>query len=144
MTVMAELDRCWPWLAAAAARGRERGLAKAELAQMLACGQAMLWPGEDGALVTQCVITPEGRFLHCWLGGGALETLLALRPGVEAWGRTMGCEFASIEGRKGWDRVFRPFGYVRVGDELRKRLWAAREKPPRTRPRPSRPPTRNG
>jgi len=122
MGVVDELDRCWPWLAAAAGRGRERGLRKAELAELIARGQAMLWSGEEGALVTQCLITPEGRFLHCWLGGGALRALLGLRPGVEAWGRAMGCEFASIEGRKGWDRVFQPFGYVRAGDELRKRL----------------------
>jgi hypothetical protein len=117
-----QLERCWPWLAAAAARGRERGLSKAELAELLLSGQAMLWPGEGGALVTQCVAAPEGRFLHCWLGGGALEALLALRPGVEAWGRAMGCDFASIDGRRGWDRVFRRFGYVTTGDELRKRL----------------------
>lgn len=117
-----EFERCWPWLAAALARGEERGLSKAALWDVLARGQAMLWPGDGGALVTQCLITPEGRFLHCWLGGGALRTLLALRPGVEAWGRAMGCEYASIDGRKGWERVFRPFGYGRCGAELRKRL----------------------
>ncbi|HTK33864.1 MAG TPA: hypothetical protein VL358_01085 [Caulobacteraceae bacterium] len=122
MCITNELERCWPWLAAAAARGRERGLTKVELGALLLAGRAMLWPGEDGALVTQCLITPEGQFLHCWLGGGSLRTLLALRPGVEAWGRAMGCEQASIDGRKGWDRMCRPLGYRRVGNELRKTL----------------------
>jgi hypothetical protein len=122
MTIEGELERCWPWLAAAAARGREAGLSKAELLRLLLRGEAMLWPGEAGALVTQCIATPEGRFVHCWLGGGGLRTLLDLRPGVEAWGRVMGCDYASIEGRKGWDRVFRPFGYGRAGADLRKRL----------------------
>jgi hypothetical protein len=122
MRLLEEFERCWPWLAAAAARGRQAGLTKAELAALLLRGQAMLWPGEGGALVTQCVATREGRFLHCWLGGGDLSALLELRPGVEAWGRAMGCDYASIEGRKGWDRVFRPFGYWRDGEDLRKRL----------------------
>lgn len=82
----------------------------------------MLWPGDRAAILTECVIRPEGRFLHCWLAGGDLHELMALRPGIEAWGRAMGCEIASIEGRRGWDRIFRPFGYERVEDELRKVL----------------------
>jgi len=122
MSLAQEFERCWPWLAPALARGNERGLTRAELQRLILSGRAMLWPGEGGALVTECVATPEGRFLHCWLGGGDLRALLALRPGLEAWGRAMGCEMASIEGRKGWDRVFRPFGYARFGTELRKRL----------------------
>lgn len=122
MSLLDEFERCWPWLAAAAARGRDRGLSKRQLRDLLLRGQAMLWPAEEGALVTFCQVTDEGRFLHCWLGGGRLKTLLELRPGVEAWGRAMGCEYASIEGRKGWDRVFRPFGYWRDGAELRKIL----------------------
>lgn len=117
-----EFERCWPWLAAALARGDRAGLSRDELKALLLEGQAMLWPGEGGALVTQCVIRPEGRFLHCWLGAGSLRGLLELRPGVEAWGRVMGCQIASLEGRRGWDRVFRPFGYVRNGSELRKEL----------------------
>jgi hypothetical protein len=122
MPLADEFERCWPWLAPALARGDERDLTKDELKRLINCGLAMLWPGEGGALVTECVITPEGRFLHCWLGGGDLKTLLALRPGLEAWGRAMGCDQASIQGRRGWGRVFQPFGYVRNGTELRKRL----------------------
>ena len=112
----------WPWLAPALARGDERGLSKSELKRLISNGQAMLWPGEGGALVTQCVATPEGRFLHVWLGGGSLGTLEALRPGVEAWARAMDCQWTSIEGRRGWGRVFRAAGFVRLGRELRKRL----------------------
>ena len=120
MSILEQLERCWPWLAAAAARGDQPS--KAALSDLFQSGGAMLWPGESGALVTQCVATPEGRFLHIWLGGGSLRGVLALQPGVEAWGRVMGCEFVSIEGRKGWDRVCRRFGYRRSGKELRKKL----------------------
>ncbi len=116
------LDRCWPWLAAALARGRDARLSREALAARLATGQAMLWPGEGAALVTECLITPEGRCLHVWLGGGRLAALMALRPGVEAWGRAMGCDYATIDGRRGWDRVFRRHGYHRCGEELRKNL----------------------
>lgn len=122
MSLESEFERCWPWLAPALARGDQPDLSKAGLWAEVAAGRAMLWPGEDGALVTECLATPAGRLLHCWLGGGELSTLANLRPGVEAWGRAMGCEFASIDGRRGWDRVFRPFGYRPVGTELRKQL----------------------
>lgn len=113
----AHLALCWPWLAKANPEvGRDL------LAERLGSQRAQLWPGEGGALVTELIDTPEGRYLHVWLGGGRLRALLDMRAGLEAWGRQQGCDFASIRGRKGWDRVFARFGYRRVGDELVKGL----------------------
>jgi len=111
------LALCWPWLARANPEVR-----RDHLAQLLTAQQAQLWPGEGGALVTQLITLPEGKFVHVWLGGGRMRSLLDMRAGVEAWGRQQGCDFASINGRKGWDRVFEPFGYTRMGDELVKEL----------------------
>lgn len=83
-------------------------------------GRAQFWPGEGGAIITQCVANADGRFLHVWLGAGEMAELLALKPGIEAWGRAQGCEFASINGRPGWARVHRDFEMV--DGELRKAL----------------------
>lgn len=87
-------------------------------------GRAQLWPGEQSFLITQCVQADDGtRAIHAWLGGGILSELAELRPGVEAFGRAMGAQFATIDGRPGWRRFYEKAGY-RLDDDgvLRKAL----------------------
>lgn len=95
---------------------------EAELIAEIAAGRAQLWPGETAAMVTQCVVEPQGRALHVWLAGGDLAGIMALKPGVEAWGRAMGCQYVTIEGRAGWARVLRRSGYLPVGRLLKRML----------------------
>ena len=95
---------------------------EAELVAELRAGRAQLWPGETAAMVTQCVNRPDGRALHVWLAGGDLAGVLALKPGVEAWGRGQGCDFLTINGRTGWARVLGRHGYRSVDGELRRDL----------------------
>lgn len=120
--IQREFERCWPWLDKAIARGRDAGLSKDQLKARLDRNTATLWPGERSAMVTTLEATPAGRFLHVWLAGGDLADLLALRPGVEAWGRAQGCDLVSIDGRPGWGRALKPFGYARAGNEIVRRL----------------------
>lgn len=93
-----------------------------ELLSEIAAGRAQLWPGETAAMVTQCLESREGRFLHVWLAGGDLTGVMALKPGVEAWGRAMGCSAVTINGRPGWARLLREDGFALVDGELRKAL----------------------
>lgn len=95
---------------------------EAALKAEILSGKAQLWAGEAGALVTQCVEGAHGRSLHVWLAGGRLDTILALRPGIEAWARGLGCLCVTIEGRSGWARVLRTHGYRRHGEILRRSL----------------------
>lgn len=95
---------------------------EAELIEALKAGQAQIWPGDTAAVVTQVQDGPNGRFLHVWLAGGDMAGVLALRPGIEAWARAMGCKVMSINGRAGWAKVLRAAGYEIDGDELRKPL----------------------
>jgi len=95
---------------------------EAALRTEILSGEAQLWAGEGGALVTQCIEGPEGRSLHVWLAGGRLDTILSLRPGVEAWARGLGCADVTIEGRSGWARVLSAHGYRRHGEILRRSL----------------------
>lgn len=117
-----QFRRCWPWLAAALKRGRDIEVQPEALLALLLDNKVTLWPGDTGALVTQLIVTDEGKFCHVWLGGGSLRALLDMRPGIEAWARVQGAQFASIDGRRGWDRLFLPFGYSRQAEELRKPL----------------------
>lgn len=90
-----------------------------DLVDEISRGLAQLWTGRHAALVTQLV---RPASIHCWLAGGDLDEILALMPGVESYGRAMGCAFATVDGRRGWARVLRPYGYLPVGSELQKVL----------------------
>jgi hypothetical protein len=116
------IDRWWPLLAEALSRGQEAGMTRETLEARIASGLAQLWPGERSVMVTSLHPTPEGGCLHVWLGAGDLAELLEMRPGVEAWGRAQGCQFVSIDGRPGWGRALRRYGYVRAGNEQVRRL----------------------
>lgn len=102
-------------------RGGE-GYGLTDLENDLASGAAMLWAGENCALVTSIHDDPDGRFLHVWLGTGSLPDLIRLEPGIAAFARARGCRFATVNGRSGWARVFRKHGFEPHGDELRKSL----------------------
>lgn len=119
--ILAEFERCRPWLVEALRIDQEN--TPDELLTELLTGRAMLWPAERGCIVTRCALTERGPEIHAWLGAGELRELVALRPGIEAFGRIMGCAWATINGRKGWRRLYEPFGYVAEPDGvLRKAL----------------------
>lgn len=91
-----------------------------DLEQALQTGDALLWTGVNGALVTLLYESPRGRSVHVWLGTGDLNELLQMEPGVSAWARARGCKYATINGRKGWSRVFKPLGFKMIDGELTK------------------------
>lgn len=93
---------------------------ESDVVAMLAANQATLWCGERSAMVMQLLTPPPT--LHIWHAGGDMDDLLTLRGGMEAWGRSQGCEQITINGRRGWARVLAPFGYEPDGEELRKAL----------------------
>lgn len=114
--VAAEWTRCRDWIIPALREETE-----ADVVADLAAGRAQLWGASDGALVTQLVAADE-PIVHVWLGGGNMRSLIALQPGVEAWGRAQGAKALWINGRKGWARALRRCGFELVGDELRRAL----------------------
>jgi hypothetical protein len=115
-----QFDRCWSFLEPALAIHAETD--RNGLLDQILAGRAQLWPGEQCAVVTQCLLKDFGPSIHIWLGGGRMAELLGMRPGIEAFGRAMGCMWATGEGRKGWARVFRDAGYAPLGPLLRKEL----------------------
>ena len=98
---------------------------EADLIADLTTGMAQLWPGERAAMVTQLLRSTDGSGLdevRCWLAGGDMDDVLALRPGIEAWARQQGCTWATVDGRHGWTRSLRKHGYRDDDGELRKAL----------------------
>lgn len=93
---------------------------EAEVTAELDANRAQLWLGDGAAMVLQLLKPPP--VAHIWLAGGDMDGLLSMRGGLEAWARTQGCEAVTINGRRGWARVLKPFGYEPDGEELRKAL----------------------
>lgn len=92
-----------------------------EVLNDLLLNRAQLWRGDGGAIVTQLVAADPPN-ITVWLGGGDVATLLALRPGIEAWGRQQGAREARINGRTGWARALRDAGFREHDGELVKTL----------------------
>lgn len=94
-----------------------------DVRRAIAENRATLWPGKASAMVTEDVIYPSGeRAMQVWLGGGDLEELLRMAPGVEAAARLRGCTAVLIEGRKGWERPLKAMGYDLWSVTLQKAL----------------------
>ena len=78
---------------------------------MLSEGRAKLWPGKGSAIVTEIERYPTETVMRFWLGGGDMDELLGMAPGVMAEGRMQGCASAIVEGRKGWEKALKGLGF---------------------------------
>jgi hypothetical protein len=94
--------------------GVERGLAD---------GRLMLWPAKDSAVITE-ILTYQGgeRVIQALWACGKTEEIVALSPGIEAYGRLMGCTSFLVESREAWKRVLKPLGFELWSVTMRKGL----------------------
>lgn len=118
--LLAHLERCREFLEPALEGGH---FTWPDVQACVAHGRAMLWPGKASAMVTEDVTYPSGaKAVQVWLGGGDLEELLAMAPGVEAAARLRGCTSALIEGRRGWEKPLKAAGFALWSVTLKKDL----------------------
>lgn len=116
----AHWERCKGWI--------EEGLGDSLLKitgieAAIAHGEAILWPGQKCALVSEFVTYPSGeRASQVMSAGGDLEEIMSMVPGMEAFARLNGCAISIVEGRKGWEKVLKPSGYEFASLTLRKAL----------------------
>ena len=108
-SIFEAFEACFQWLQPAM-----QDVDEDDLLNDLLTGHAQLWAGERGAVVTQCVQNPPT--LHLWLAGGDLRDVMSLLPGGLAWARTMGLKQVTVDGRKGWSRVLKAYGFE--GDDM--------------------------
>ena len=78
----------------------------ADVAEMIAAGTAVLFPGPSAAIVAEIVEHPRRRVLNIFLAAGNLKELEAMLPLVLEWGHSKGCQSATFIGRRGWIRLF--------------------------------------
>lgn len=115
----AQMDRCEPWLR----DSMESSLISWDQVRALVFqGRAQFWPGRNAALVTEIVSYENTRAIQVVTAGGELDELKKLATGAEAYGRAMQCEYALVEGRKGWERALKLDGYEFQSVTVRKRL----------------------
>ena len=74
-------------------------------------GEAQLWTSENACIVTEVHTTPRLKVLHFWLATGALDAVVALSRDVLGWGKVVGCQSATLAGRRGWERVLASEGW---------------------------------
>lgn len=101
----AEFERCAPWIEAALEHAHGTHTLQ-DVADLIAAGNAQLWPGKRSAVVTEICQSPRMRYMNIWLAGGELDELEDITPCLEAWGMSAQCERVTLCGRRGWERTF--------------------------------------
>ena len=113
-----EFEHCWPLLdASLASFGRTH--TKAQMFERIRDGRALLWRGDNAAILTETIYHPIGlTSCNVWLQGGDLAELKSMHPDVERWARGE-CDRMIAWGRDGWLRVLD--GYESCG--TRRAKW---------------------
>ena len=90
-----------------------------ELGEMLADGRAQLWLGVTDMPEVAAVSRMDGDTFEVWLAGGKVLSgfLPFLETAIQA-AKEGGATNGRITGRKGWERVLRPYGWRPNGDDL--------------------------
>lgn len=90
----------------------------------IAQGRVVLLCQEDSAILISVKVYPSGvKELVGEAATGKREMIIStLIPLAEQFGREIGCAFANISSRQGWDRVMREHGYSRHQTTIRKAL----------------------
>jgi len=84
-------------------------------------GEFQFWRAADSCVVTTIDVFPRIKQLTVIIGAGDLKEINdIIRPAIEAWARSVGCETMLIMGRPGWQRALE--GYRRTCVVLEKKL----------------------
>ena len=115
-----DFERAWPYLAKSVDfLGPTHG--KQHIWDRIRTGQAVLWPNENCAILTEPILHPTGlRSLNVWLQGGDLAELKTMHPAIEQWAREHHCDQMIAWGRDGWVRALD--GWQNCGTRRRKVL----------------------
>lgn len=92
-----------------------------EVIAALMQGTAQLWLTVTDRPIAAMVTRRDGDTLEVWLAGGAvLSGSVQFLDTAIAAAKADGATNARLEGRKGWARVLRPYGWRAEGDYLLK------------------------
>jgi hypothetical protein len=84
-------------------------------------GSAVFYPVRDGAAVFRLGEYPKKRVLLIWLYGGEMASnIKGVLEAAEFHAEELECTELMIVGRRGWERVLKPHGFVHQGVVLTK------------------------
>ena len=84
-------------------------------------GSAVFYPVRDGAAVFKLGEYPQKRVLLIWLYGGEMASnVKGVLEAAEFHARELDCTEIMIGGRRGWERVLKPYGFAHQGVVLTK------------------------
>ena len=86
---------------------------------------AIFYPTKLGAIVFRIVRYPRKRMLRIWLAGGDMDSSIdAMLEAAEFHAAQHECDGIEVVGRRGWEKVLKPYGFehkrVVLIKELRK------------------------
>jgi glycine/D-amino acid oxidase-like deaminating enzyme len=84
-----------------------------DVLERIASGHLQMWIGEKCAAVSEVLTFPRHRALNVFLAGGDHREMQALRPGVEAYARALGCRRVFYSG-KATKAVQKATGWARL------------------------------
>ena len=114
-------ERTWPWLRAALAQQPLKTHTREDIWAALVEGHAQLWPTINSVCLTEIKHFPSGlKSLNGWLAGGDMCEVLQTVASLERYARKIGCDAATIHGRRGWLRALD--GYQDAGTSMTKDL----------------------
>ena len=84
-------------------------------------GSAVFYPVRDGAAVFRLGDYPQKKVLLIWLYGGEMASnIKGVLDAAEFHAEELECTELMIVGRRGWERVLKPHGFVHQGVLLTK------------------------
>jgi hypothetical protein len=73
---------------------------------------AIFYPTRKGASVFRVALYPRKRILQIWLAGGDMESSIdSILEAAEHHAAKHECDSIEVLGRRGWERVLKPYGY---------------------------------
>lgn len=86
-------------------------------------GRGLFWSDGKAALVCELKTFPSGALaIEGIVAAGKLKNIKRLRDQAEIYAKTIGCQFALVGSREGWERAFKNDGYEKHQTMLVKEL----------------------
>lgn len=104
--IIAELERCKPWIEAALERSTFTHNFE-DIVNSILTQEMQLWSGENGCAVTMITVYPRKKIFHIFLAGGNLDQILDFEESMIEFGRNNGCTALTLTGRVGWSKVLK-------------------------------------
>ena len=73
---------------------------------------AIFYPTKKGASVFRIALYPQKRMLRIWLAGGDMGSSIdSILEAAEYHAAEHECDGIEVLGRRGWEKVLKPYGY---------------------------------